>query len=81
MNTHKQKGIAYVLLIAFLVLISLSGIARCDIDQTSADEVTPHIKQPRDGDEIPSYPEYRYDPNFTGADRPGLRLAWHQSVQ
>lgn len=81
MNTHNQKGIAHILLIAFLVLIVLSGIARCDIDQSSADEITPRIKQPLDGNETPTYPEYRYDPNFTGADRPGLHLARHQSVR
>ena len=80
MNTHKQKGIAHVLLIAFLVLIALSGIARCDIEQTSADEITPRIKHPLDGNEIPIYPEYRYDPNFTGAGRPDLHLARHQSM-
>jgi hypothetical protein len=81
MNTHKQKGIAHVLLIAFLVLIALSGIARCDIDQTSADEITPRIKHPLDDHDTPTYPEYRYDPNFTGAGRSGCRLARHQSLQ
>ena len=42
MNTHKQRGVVHILLLAVLVLVVLSGLARCDIDNARADEVKPN---------------------------------------
>jgi hypothetical protein len=41
MKQHKQRGVAHILLIAILVLVALSGLARCDIEHARGDEFTP----------------------------------------
>ena len=41
MKQHKQRGVAHILLIAILVLVALSGLARCDIEQARGDEFKP----------------------------------------
>ena len=47
MNNHNQRGVARVLLLAILALIGLSLLARCDIDNASADEIEPY-REPSD---------------------------------
>jgi hypothetical protein len=41
MNTHNQRGVVHILLLAVLVLVALSAMARCDIDNATANELTP----------------------------------------
>jgi hypothetical protein len=54
MKTQHQKGFVHILLIAFLVLFALSTLARCDIDNASADEVTPYL-EPSDAIPTPTH--------------------------
>ena len=44
MNTHHPKGFIHVLLLAVIVLFALSILARCDIENASADEVNPYLE-------------------------------------
>ena len=39
MNKHNNRGVVHILLLAVLVLVALSLMARCDIDQARADEL------------------------------------------
>ena len=42
MKNRNHRGVAHILLLAILVLIGLSLLARCDIDSATADEIRPY---------------------------------------
>lgn len=44
MNTHHQRGVAHILMLAVLVLVALSVLARCDVE-AQAGGLTPHQEQ------------------------------------
>lgn len=42
MKTNHQRGVIHILLLAVLVLVALSVLARCDIDRAGAEQATPY---------------------------------------
>ncbi|MEM6257429.1 MAG: hypothetical protein AAGI37_03860 [Planctomycetota bacterium] len=77
MNKRKPHGFAHVILLAVLVLVALSVMARCDIDQARADEPNYPTES---SDAMDSHPcRCDSDLDRPGADQPGLRRARHRA--
>lgn len=53
MKQHQQRGIARFIVLAVIVLASLSGLARCDIQQSQ------HTTQPQSDREERHAPDYK----------------------
>ena len=46
MTRRNQRGVVHILLLAILVLVLLSVLARCDIDSAEAYQINPHPEVP-----------------------------------
>ena len=70
MQKHNNRGVIHVLLLATLILVALSLMARCDIDNTQHDELTNPMEN-RDAMDT-DLRWYGHDLGWSGDDQLGL---------
>ena len=70
MRTHNNRGVAHIILLAVLVLVALSVLARCDIDSAQANTAN-HLREHTDEME-PNPCRYGNNPDRAYTLRSGL---------